>query len=326
MTMNITAWEPELAPYESREDLKRFYRDLGYDGLELMLCGTPEVPEKLPREDLIGLHLRYYHSWVDFWKEDRQALLREFGEEALWQQYFGGATRQEFLDGFRMDLDTAQALGVKYVVFHIAECTLEESLTYRFVHTDEEVCDAAVEVINTLLDGKDYDFHFLVENLWWSGLTLTRPEITRRVMDGIHYPKKGILLDTGHLLHTNNDLRTQAEAVDYIGQILDRNGDLCRWIKGMHLNQSLSGAYVQEALKHPMELTGDYWQRLTQIFPHIQKIDYHQPFTDPGVAALIRRIRPEFVTVELLPKDLQQRRDWLRLQMEALEAGGGIEY
>ena len=224
ITMNITAWEPELEPYESREALQHFYRDLGYDGLELMLCGTPEVPEKLPREDLIGLHLRYYHSWVDFWNQDRQALLKEFGEESVWHQYFGGATREEFLAGFQMDLDAAQALGVKYVVFHIAECTLEESCTYRFVHTDEAVCDAAVEVINSLLDGKNYDFDFLVENLWWSGLTLTRPEITRRVMDGIHYKKKGIILDTGHLLHTNNDLRTQEEAVDYIHEILDRNG------------------------------------------------------------------------------------------------------
>ena len=114
--------------------------------------------------------------------------------------------------------------------------------------------------------------------------------------------------------------------MDYIHEILDRNGDLCRYIKGMHLNQSLSGAYVQAAIQNPPVLTGNYWDRLTQVFPHIKKIDYHEPFTDPGVAGLIRRIQPKYVTVELLPKDQQQRKDWLRLQMEALEAGGGIEY
>ena len=320
--INITATAPDMDRFTDREDLKRFYKDLGYDGMELMLCGSEGVPELFPREDLVGLHLKYFHNWYDFWTGNVEDLNKEYDSPEIWQQYYGGTTQEDMLAGWRKELDLAQELGVKYVVFHIAECTLEESITYKLSHTDEEICAAAVDIINRLMDGKPYRFHFLVENLWWSGLTLTRPEITRQVMDGIHYYKKGIMLDTGHLLNTNRSLRTQAEAVDYVLKILTLNGDLCRYIKAFHLNQSLSGEYVQKVLADPPELKGGYWDRLMQIFPHIFSIDYHKPFTDPGVTKIIKRVRPEFVTVELITSDREEHRAGLEAQMNAIRQGG----
>ena len=326
LNINITATEPDRKRFRSREDLRQFYRGKGMDGMELMLCGAGEIPELFPPEDIMGLHLRYYHCWFDFWNADTQALDREFLDPMSWEQFYGGTTREAFLAGWRQELEIARKAGVRYVVFHIAECTLEESLTYRFRHTDEEICAAACEIINALLDGQDYDFWFLVENLWWSGLTMTRPEITAMVMDGIHYEKKGIMLDTGHLLNTNPSLRTQEEGIEYIGQVLERNGSLCRYIKGIHLNQSLSGAYVERTLADPPRLTGNYWQRMGQIFPHIYSIDYHKPFTAPGVAALLRRIQPEFVTVELITGDRAEHEAGLLDQMKALTENGGLEW
>ena len=62
-----------------------------------------------------------------------------------------------------------------------------------------------------LLDGEDYTFDFLMENLWWPGLTMTRPEMTKRLLSQVHYQKKGIMLDTGHLMHMNLELKTQDE-------------------------------------------------------------------------------------------------------------------
>ena len=87
--------------------------------------------------------------------------------------------------------------------------------------------DAAAELINSLLDGKGYQFEFLMENLWWPGLTLTRPEITERLLSQVHYPRKGLMLDTGHLMHTNWELRSQEEAVDYIR---NRWRPMVRWL------------------------------------------------------------------------------------------------
>lgn len=51
------------------------------------------------------------------------------------------------------------------------------------------------------------------------------PEMTRRLLDQIHYPKKGIMLDTGHLMHTNLELRTEEEAIGYILEKIKAHGE-----------------------------------------------------------------------------------------------------
>ena len=96
------------------------------------------------------------------------------------------------------------------MVFHVAEVTLRESYTYRYKYTNRQVIDAAIEVINTLMSERDYSFDFLVENLWFSGLTMKEPANTRRLIEGIEYEKKGIMLDVGHYMNTNTRLRTPA--------------------------------------------------------------------------------------------------------------------
>ena len=324
LTMNITATGEDLDRYESADDLHRFYHDRGLAGLELMLCGCRELPDKVTAGEVVGIHLRYWPCWLDFWRGDVDALRREYGDDETWKAYYG-PDREAFLAPWREELEMARRVGAEYVVFHVSECTLEETVTYRFRHTDEEVCDAACEIINALLDGQEYDFHFLVENLWWSGLNLQQPAVTARMMEGIHYPKKGIMLDTGHLMHTNHAIGTQAQAVDYIHRVLDDHGELCRYVRGVHLNQSISGEYVESVIAQPPKLVGTYWERARQIFPHVYKIDFHQPFTDPGVAGLLRRIGPEFVTLEFISPSAQAHGRMLDTQLRALRENGGME-
>ena len=322
--INMTDTDMDLDRFSSREDLRSFYLDKGIDGLELMPCMASRLPRDLQPEDVIGLHLRYYPCWVEFWRGNEQALLQEYGDRDTWAAYYGGTTREEFLRPFREQLEMAKAIGARYVVFHVSECTLEECLTYRPLHTDLEVVEAAAEVINELLDGRDYDFWFLTENLWWSGLNLMDNRVTQALMDGIHYPKKGIMLDTGHLIHTNLDINTQEEGVSYIHRVLDRMGPLTDYIQGIHLNQSISSQYVKKVIADPPELKGSYWEKLKSMYPHISAIDYHEPFTADGTAALIRRIRPKFVTIELITRDRQQHEQRLNAQMKALNENGGI--
>ena len=69
--------------------------------------------------------------------------------------------------------------------------------------------------------------------------------MTKRLLSQVHYQKKGIMLDTGHLMHMNLELKTQDEAVDYILEKVAEHGNLASYIKGMHLNQSITGAYVK---------------------------------------------------------------------------------
>ena len=317
-TMNITYTEEDMGRYNSREDLQRFYKEKGLDGLELMLCYNPDLPEKVVPEEVIGIHLRYFPGWLDFWRGNTDALLEEYGNRETWEMFYGAKTPDELLNGWREELEIAHKTGVKYVVFHVAECTLGETQTYKPLHSDEEVCDAACEIINRLLDGKPYKFYFLVENLWWSGFTMTKPAVTKRLLDGIHYQNKGIMLDTGHLLHTNLDLVSQDQGVRYIHSVLDHMGDLAGWIRGIHLNQSITGDYVKSVLRQPFSLEGSYWDRLGRLYSHILRIDCHRPFTASGVPGLIERLDPAFLTLEFISTSRQQQEQQLTEQLEAL--------
>ena len=62
-----------------------------------------------------------------------------------------------------------------------------------------------------------------------------------------------------------------------------------------------------------------YRERSWKMFSHAYAVDKHQPFTAPGVRALImERIAPEFLTFEFITDDNAQHGAFLRQQREAL--------
>ena len=126
-----------------------------------------------------------------------------------------------------------------------------------------------------------------------AAMRFTDPEMTARLLEGVRYPNKGIMLDTGHLMHTNTALRTQKESLEYIHSMLDLHGELCHAVRGIHLNQSITGALMRRYMRNPPAMLPTYAQRNGQIFEYIFQIDVHRPFTCPGVGELIERIDPE---------------------------------
>ena len=150
-----------------------------------------------------------------------------------------------------------------------------------------------------------------MENLWWPGLNFLNPEDTRRLIGRVHYEKKGFMLDTGHFLHTNLNLQSQEEAVAYLHQMLDHQEDMIPYIKGIHLQQSLTGNYVKEWLQRPHELPKDPAKRFCKVFEHIFQIDKHEPFTAPGVKGLVERIDPLYVTYEYITRNREELASYL---------------
>ena len=157
-----------------------------------------------------------------------------------------------------------------------------------------------------------------MENLWQPGMKFTDPKITKRLLDGVNYPNKGIMLDTGHLLHTDTGIRTQEEGVAYIHRMLDEHGELCKYIRGMHLNQSLTGDYCEKTRKNPPKMGTTYSERYTQMFFHAFAVDKHEPFTCQGIKELIQRISPEYLTFEFITADNTQHQRYLQQQLKAL--------
>ncbi len=317
VTFNLTTSPEDLDRFRTSEDLEKLLR--GFDGVELMYYGEDER-KIVPPERILGFHMSNHNYWLDFWREDREALCREYDDLETAKAAFGGTLdKKRLVEVFRRDWALAKRFGALYAVWHVSDASIRESFTRLYRHTDEEVIDAACDVVNEALAGEeDTGLALLLENLWLPGLRFTRPEITRRLMEGIEYPNKGIMLDTGHLLHNDLDLNTQEEGVAYIHRLLDAHGELVKCVRGIHLNQSLTGDYCRKMMEEPPELGKTYRERSWQMFSHAYNVDKHQPFTGEGIRELVDRISPDFLTFEFITDDNTQHESFLRAQREAL--------
>lgn len=319
---NFPLYNGCLKEYGSMAGVMGDIADAGIDGLEVIWDHMPYTDELPPQGSAIGYHLLFWSNWVDFWREDRAALLDEFGDLDWETEYYHGSSPADMVRQYKVDLQRAIDLESEYVVFHVSEVSLVECFTYKFKYTDEEVVDAAIELINQVLDGTGFKGAFLVENQWWPGFTFTRPEVTRRLLDGIEYANKGIMLDVGHLMSTNTNLRTQTQAADYVRRMYDEHGDLGSYVRGLHLHKSLSGEYVESAgYRLPDDYEGSYWERYTRCYKHILQIDRHEPWDDPIVGSLVRHLDPEWVNHELSAWPREPHLAALRTQLAALREG-----
>lgn len=292
--MNFTTSFDDVQRYDSSEELCGFYRKYGLDGLEVMPLpcennGAWTVLEACPLlnpDMIVGVHTCSIGDWMEL-------------------------DRKSVLEHYRKDLEYAEQMGAEYVVFHITQISIEESWTYQMSHTDEEVIDASCVLINELLNEQNYSFWFLMENLWWPGLTFQSPARTRRLLDGVHYEKKGLMLDLGHYMHTELGLASQEEAVASLHAMLDAHKECISWIKGLHVHQSLTGTYVEEWLRSCKPLPEDPEERFCRMYEHIFAIDRHEPFTASGLGGIVERIRPLYVTYEYITRDRDEHMRYL---------------
>ena len=306
---NLTTSSCDLERYPDQDALIAMMD--GFDGVELQ-CFEEDVRHVVPKDRVVGLHMTNIPYWLDFWNGDMDACVREFDTQENCYAYFGGETREALVERFRRDLRDAERYEAEYVVFHVFNSTFEEAITGRYRHTDAEVIDATCELLNELLP-PDYDGPtLLMENLWESGFTFTDPAMTRHLLNGVEYPRTGLMLDTGHLMHTRLSLRSQEDAVAYINEMLDIHGDLCEKVRGIHLNQSITGAYMQRMMDNPPEMRPTYMERCGQMYEYVFNVDKHLPFTCPGVRELVERIAPDYLTFEFITGDREEH--WAKLQ------------
>ena len=321
-TISLPLDSDTLVEYRNWDDLRQELAFLGCDGVE-GIWGGEALPEAIPPDLCLGYHLLFYPDWLDFYRDDRRALIRKFGSLDVAARFYGGLGPETLLRQYREDLERAACLGARYVVFHVSDISIEEGYTYRWLHTHREVIDAAVEAANFLLDGQDWPFEFLVENQWWPGFTFTEPEETARLLEGIHFQRTGILLDVGHLMNTAVELRTQAEGAVYTAEMLDRHGSLAGRVRGVHLHYSLSGSYVKDSIGAlPAELAEDYWERFEDSYGHVLRIDQHLPWTEPAILPVLERIAPSYLTHELSSRSRADRRAAAAIQVDLLRQGG----
>ena len=160
--INTTDYAFDVERYRDEADAISFAGNLGMDGFELLPCEGGR-DDFFTERSVVGVHLRYFDSWLDFWNGKLEMLSKEYGSFEKVKEIFGGLDRSCILKRFREDLERARKLKARYVVFHVSDVSARELFTYQCRHTDEEVIDAAAELINLLLDGENYTFDFLME-------------------------------------------------------------------------------------------------------------------------------------------------------------------
>jgi hypothetical protein len=297
--------------------IEGFLTQCGLDGFELIKWRT-DGEDVLPRLKLIGRHLNFWPTWLDFWQGDKAELARQFGPDTAWKSYFNASTIGEFVQNYRRELLDAEAMGARYAVFHVSHVQLEHCYNYQYTYTDREVVDASVELLNQILDGLDIHFTVLMENHWYPGLTFLDNTLAERLLDGVAYPNKGFVLDIGHLMNTNIELTSEGQAVEYILSVL-RNLRCVEHIRAIHLNSSLTGGYVKETqATQAYDPMGSYEDRLRQAITHVGKIDRHAPFLDPSIRRVIEVVQPEFLVYELASSSLEDLQKAVESQNKAL--------
>ncbi|HCX65721.1 MAG TPA: hypothetical protein DHN33_10995 [Eubacteriaceae bacterium] len=314
--VNMVSHESKLNWFGNRwSAFQQFIEDNQMDGAELIFHTDYSV-EDIPHETAVGMHLKYWPTWVDFWNRDKKRLKDEFFNEENASMYYGGVSPQVLLDQYRKEMDTASKMNVEYMVFHVADVGIKEAIRKEFYHDDRAVMDATIELVNEVFKNNRARGWLLFENLWWPGLNFMNPDATKDFFDRISYQKKGFMLDIGHLMLTNPNIGSLEEAGEYIHQVLDRNKNIIKHIKGIHLNNALDGiAFLKnvEDCEDPLEQCErekNYWEKLSIAREYISKMDTHIPFEHDVIASVVKRIDPDYLVYEFLPKD---RLEWEKM-------------
>lgn len=282
-------------------------------GIEMMFNG--EWNQQVHKKEWIhGVHLSYWPCWLEFWQGDEQKLWQEFGSKEKVAAYYGGLTRQEWLNGYRKDIATARQAEAKYIVFHVSHARPSELFHCNFSSSSRDVIEASIDVINELTREIPDHITLLFENLWWPGLTLRDQSLTRRLLENVNHPNVGIMLDTGHLMNTNPSLLTEKEGIDYIMKTLVELGSCAKYIKGIHLHRSLSGQYIKRTKKNSPQ--GPYSGM--DIMNHVMKIDEHLPFCIPDVRRIIDFIQPDYLVHEFFYDSMNDWAHKITQQQQAL--------
>ena len=318
--VNLSNYSTDLELIKNNaEQLSGFLRRNELDGIEMMFCG-PWDSSVHRKEWIQGVHLQFWPSWLDFWRGDRQELLRQFESAETITAIYGGLNREDWLERYRENIRQAVAAEAKYVVFHACHNRIAEIFNWNFAANDREVATAFVAVLNELVDSIPPDMNILLENLWWPGLTLRDKKVAAKLLESIRHPNVGMMLDTGHLMNTNPGLRSQQEGIDFVLRTLDELGSYRDSIRGIHLHYSLSGEYITRARQAgPCEPT------LDEAFRHVMAIDQHLPFDTPDALRLLNYVQPEWLVHEFVQKSDKDWESKVVRQRRALSAGKNQE-
>ena len=271
---------------ELEKDMQYFSKKYGFDGFELIkFFNENNSPLK---KYIKGYHMRFFPSWMELYLEDFNSLYAELKDKKYFKSLCGGHSKKELIEYYKRELKIAKELEVEYVVFHACNVKVTEAMTY--------------------------DFKLLFENLWWSGLRLTNKEEIEYLLNGVKYKNVGFILDTGHMINNNRDIKNSKEGIEYIKKNIENIGKYKKLVYGMHLNYSLSGEYVKKSIKENKEKNLSIEEIMENVYQHVGVIDYHDPFEDKEIIKVINSLPIKYLVFELIGNTREELEDKIQRQ------------
>lgn len=301
-------------------EIVSFIQKNNMDGIELGL--TADYPiDKIPHHIIEGVHLSFYPMWLDFWRGDIDKVSRILGSREAVYDYYGGYDKQIIIDSYRLQYQRAKAIGVKYMVFHISHVLIEDSFTFTHTYSDEVIIEASIELINEVFEEDQDGPLLLFENLWWPGLTYLKPDLVKRLIEQVKYPRTGCVLDISHLILTNPQVATELQAFNYIEEVIHHLGPLKETIKVIHLNKTLPKHYMQRDHSYTLQKyrqARDKYGKNRILKNHIKQMDPHQPFDHEIAKKIIQLVTPDFCVYETAPTSKHELAYFIKKQNNAL--------
>nr|WP_302596925.1 TIM barrel protein [uncultured Cellulosilyticum sp.] len=301
-------------------NIDEFVKKNNIEGVELGLTMDYDLAQ-IPKEIITGVHLSFYPMWLDFWRQDQEKLKKLFKNEEEIKKYYGGLTPDILIENYKKQYARAKELEAEYMVFHVSHILPEDSFTWQFDYSDEEILEATLELVNAVFEENEEGPLLLFENLWWPGLTYLDSELTKSFIERVKYKNKGYLVDVSHLTLTNSKIGREEQAYNYIKEVITNLGDTAKWIKGMHLNKALPKFYMQRDHQYLLEKyqrEKDPVRKRNILKQHINMLDGHKPFDHEVAQKIVNLIKPDYCVYETAPESRYELAHFINKQNKAL--------
>jgi hypothetical protein len=282
-------------PEDLCADIPSTFGDIRCDGFEILTSHEPADPCQFP--NVVSAHLPYAADWISAW-EGRPY---EMGDmEAMYWMY--GRSREEVVDTVKNMIRCAEPLKPAHGVIHACNIDLPDLKHRTYSRDPKDALSKFCEMMNCVVSGfpgNEPPYKLAFENLWWPGLRLQDDSDYRLMERKLEFENWGILLDTGHLMNTLPDIRTQQDGIEALLRIFDGySQDLVDSIGAMHFHYSASWDYRSTFEEEDYD-GGPACDFINDTFHHVTVLDQHLPFSDPGCRELVDRIQPELLIHEL---------------------------
>ncbi len=301
-----------MMPGDTEESVQQVVAALGLDGIENLIYG--EQPAAHPAKHItVGCHLAYWPVWMNFYLGKKEWYEKDFPTPEDRKRVFGGETVEDWLKRMKNNIHAALAEEPAYLVWHVADCRNLDIWTRKFQYTNREILEKTVEIYRQVEKEIPNHVQVLFENIFWPGLYQLDPADVDYFFSALGKDNVGIMLDTGHLMNTNLNLRTEADGADYVCQVVNALGSMKSVVKGIHLSCSLSADYQKAT-----------WGKIPDVVNqevigrHIISIDQHRPFQTDAARRIVDTVEPLYLTHELFGRTHGVPEEEVRRQLAAL--------